>query len=94
MEIRAGGDDVAIHGPVVIFAECETVGGVIIAGLGEWNEVGGVDEGDVVSGRETDAQATGGALVVVDLEDEAAEGGRAAVFERLFGDGLELRVDS
>ena len=85
MEVGTGGDDVAIHGPMVVFAEGEAVGGVVVAGCGEGNEVGGVDEGDVVAGGEADAQAAGGTLVVVDVEDKAAEGGRAAVFGGLVG---------
>lgn len=85
VEIGAGGDDVAIHGPVVVLAEGEAVGGMVVAGGGEGDEVGGVDEGDVVSGGEADAEAAGGALVIVDVEDEPAEGGGAAVFGRVFG---------
>ncbi len=37
VEIRAGGDDVAVHGPVVVFAEGEAVGGVVVAGFGALN---------------------------------------------------------
>jgi len=86
VEVGAGGDEVAVHGPVVVFAEGEAVAGVVVVGLGEWNQVGGVDEGDVVSGGQADAQAAGGALVIVDFEDLAAEGGAAAVFEGFVGD--------
>lgn len=94
VEIRAGGDDVAVHGPVVVFAEGEAVGGVVVAGCSEGNEVRGVDEGDVVAGGKADAQATGGALVVVDVEDEAAEGGAAAVFGGIFryAERLDFRL--
>jgi hypothetical protein len=70
---------------VVVFAEGESVGGVVVAGFGERDEVCSVDEGDVVAGGEADADAAGGALVVVDFEDEAAEGGAATVFERFVG---------
>ncbi len=84
VEVGAGGDDVAIHGPVVVFAEGEAVAGMVVAGGGEGDEVGGVDEGDVVSGGEADAEAAGGALVIVDVEDEPAEGRGAAVFEGFF----------
>jgi hypothetical protein len=44
VEVGGGGDEVAIHGPVVVLAEGEAVGGVVVAGLGEGDEVGGVDE--------------------------------------------------
>ena len=55
------GDEIAIHGPVVVFAEGEAVGGVIVAGVGEGDEVGGGDERDVVAGGQADAQAACGA---------------------------------
>lgn len=74
---------------MVVLAEGKAVGGVVVAALGERDEMGGVDEGDVVAGGEADAQAAGGALVVADFEDLAAEGGAAAEFERFVGD-LEL----
>ena len=44
--------------------------------------------------KKLDAQAAGGALVVVDIEDESAEGGRAAAFDRLFCDECGLIVGS
>lgn len=81
MKIRTRGDDLAVHRPVVVLAEGQAVGGMVVAGLSEGDEVGGVDEGDVAGGRKLDPQAAGGALVVVDFEDLAAERGRAAVFE-------------
>jgi len=65
--------------------------------FGKRDEVGGVDEGDIVAGGEPNAQSAGGALVVVDIEDESAEGGRAAVFEGLFryaGERWNGRCDS
>jgi hypothetical protein len=77
-QVRAGRDEVAVHGPVVVLAEGEAVGRVVVVGFREGDEVGGVDEGDVVAGGELDAEAAGGALVVVDIEDEAAEGGPAS----------------
>ena len=86
VEVRAWGDQVAVHRPVVVLAQRQTVGRVIVVTIGKGDEMGGVDEGDVVAGGEFDAQAAGSALVVVDFEDLAAEGGRAAVFERLVGD--------
>ena len=86
VEIRAGGDDVAIHGPVVVFAEGKAVGGVVVVESIPRKEMGSVDEGDVASGRESDAEAAGGALVIVDIEDLAAKGGAAAIFERLLCD--------
>ena len=87
--IGSWGDEVAIHRPVVVFAEGEAVAGVVVLALGKRDEVGGVDEGDVIASRELDAEAAGGTLVIVDGEDLAAESGRAAVFERLVGD-LEI----
>lgn len=94
MQVRPRRNDITIHRPVMVFAEGEAVGGVVVVGLREGDEVGGVDEGDVVAGGKPDAQAAGGALVVVDIEDESAEGGAAAVFERLFCDECGLRVGS
>lgn len=47
--IGARSDDVSVHRPVVILTESETVGRVVVVALGEGNEVGSVDEGDVVS---------------------------------------------
>lgn len=31
VKVRAGSDHIAVHGPVVILAEGETVGGVVVA---------------------------------------------------------------
>ena len=80
MVIGGRGDEVAVHGPVVVLAEREAVGGMIVLTLCKGNEVGGVDEADVVAGGELDTEATSGALVIVDGEDLPAESGRAAVF--------------
>ena len=71
---------------MVVLAKGEAVGGVVVVAVGERDEVGGVDEGDVLCGGELDAEAAGGALVIVDFEDLAAEGGAAAVFGRVVGD--------
>ena len=84
MMIRARGDEIPIHGPVVILAEGKTIGGVIVEAIREGHEVRGVDERDVIAGGEADAEAAGGALVIVDFEDLAAEGWAAAVLEGLF----------
>ncbi len=86
VEIRPRSDDVAVHGPVVVLAEGEAVGGVVVVGFRKRDEVGGVDEGDVISGRQADTEAAGGALMVVDLKDLAPEGGAATVFEGLVCD--------
>ena len=59
---------------------------MVVAGYGEGNEVGGVDEGDVVVGGEFDAESAGGALVIVDGKGGASEGGGAAVFKFIFRD--------
>lgn len=53
--IRARGDEAAIHRPVVVLAEGETVGWVIVAGFRERDEVGGVDKGDFVCRGKTNA---------------------------------------
>ncbi len=92
VEVRPGGDDVAVHRPVVVLAEGEAVGRVVVPGLREGNEVGRVDEGDVVSSGQLDPEAAGGALVVVDFEDLAAEGGAATVFEFVFAEGGGLTM--
>lgn len=86
MVIGCRSNQIPVHRPVVVFAEGEAVGGVVVLADGERDEVGGVDEGDVVAGGELDAEAAGGALVIVDFHDLATEGGRAAVFGRVFGD--------
>ena len=39
--IRAGGDEVAFHRPVVVFAEGEAVGGVVVAACGKGNQMCG-----------------------------------------------------
>ena len=39
--IRARGDEVSVHRPVVVFAEGETVGGVVVAAFGKGNQVRG-----------------------------------------------------
>ena len=89
MEVGPRGDDVAIHGPVVVFAEGKAVGGVVVARLGKRNEVRSIDEGHIVTGGKADAQAACGAVVVVDVEDESAEGRTAAVFGGLVCDERE-----
>ena len=86
MMIGAGRDEVSVHGPVMVFAKCEAVGGVVVAAFGKRNEVGGVDEGEVLGDGEFDPEAAGGALMIVDFEDLAAERGRAAIFEFVIGD--------
>lgn len=86
IEVRPRRDDVPVHGPVMVFAKGEAVGGMVVVIAIPRQKVGGVDEGDVVTGGKPNAKATGGALVVVDIEDESAEGGRAAVFEGGFRD--------
>ena len=72
MVIRAGRDEVAVHGPVLVLAKREAVAGVVVLALGKRDEVGGADEANVIAGGELDAKAAGGALVVVDGEDLAA----------------------
>lgn len=71
---------------MVVLAKGEAVGWVVVAGFREGDEVGGIDEGDIVPGGEPDAEAAGGALVIVEIQYEAAEGGGAAVFGRVFCD--------
>ena len=84
--VGARSDEVSIHRPVVVLTEGEAVGGVVVAGFGEGNEMGGIDEGDIVAGGKLDAEAAGGALVIVDREDGASKGWAAAVFEGFLGD--------
>ena len=102
MPVVVGGrcDQIPVHRPVVVLAKGEAIGRMVVPGLREGNEVGGVDEGYVAGGGELDPQAAGGALVVVDFEDLAAEGGAATVFEFVFvkrrrwrtgGGGWQLR---
>lgn len=90
--IRGWGNEVAVHRPVVVFAEGEAVGRVVVRGDAEGNEVGGVDETDVVGGGKFDPETAGGALVVVDFKYFSAEGRAAAEFGFLFGDALGLRI--
>ncbi len=91
--IRARRDEIAIHGPVVVLAKGEAVGGVVVLALGKRDEMGGVNEADVVASGKLDAKAAGGALVIVDGEDLAAEGGATAIFGRVFCD-LEIGLMS
>ena len=92
--VGCGSDEVAVHGPVVVFAEGEAVGGVVVVELVPRKEVGGVDERDILGDGELDAQAAGGALVIVDFEDLAAERGAAAVFGLLVCDAeVGLTID-
>ncbi len=90
--VRGWGDQEPVHGPVVILTEGEAIGRVVVGGDVEGDEVGGVDEADVVSGGEFDAEAAGGALVVVDFQDLAAKGGGAADLGFVFGDALGLWI--
>ena len=76
--VRGGGDEKPVHGPVMVFAEGDAVGGVIVEAAGERDEVGGIDESEIIASRKADAEAAGGALAVVDFEDFPAEGGVAA----------------
>ena len=41
MEVGPGGDDVAVHGPVVVLAEGKAVGGVVVAAFGKGNQMCG-----------------------------------------------------
>ena len=92
--IRAGRDEVAVHGPMVVLAKRKAVGGVVVVGLVPRKEMGGIDEANIIAGGELDAEAAGGALVVVDGEDLAAESGAASVFKGLLGDEeIGLTID-
>lgn len=91
--VGAGGDDVAVHGPVVVFAESEAVGRMVVVACRERDEMGGVDERDIVARGQANAESAGGALVVVNFEDLAAERGRAAEFRRLVADERWWIVD-
>ena len=46
----------------------------------------GVNEGNVLRGGQLDTKTTGGALVIIDFEDLAAEGWGPAIFGSVFGD--------
>lgn len=67
--LRTGGDEKPVHGPMVVFAEGDAVGGMIVEAAGERDEVRGIDEGQVIGLREADAETAGGALAVVDFKD-------------------------
>ena len=67
--LRAGGDEKPVHGPMVVFAEGDAVGGMIVEAAGERDEVRGIDEGQVFGLREPDTETAGGALAVVDFKD-------------------------
>ena len=69
---RARRDEMPIHGPVMVLAKREAVGGVVVLALGKRDEVGGVDEANVIAGGELDAKAAGRALMVVGGDDLAA----------------------
>lgn len=93
--LRGGSDEEAVHGPVMVLAQGDAIGGVVIAaveGIAEGDEVRGIDEGEVVPLGQADAQAAGGALEVVGLQHDPAEAGGApralVVLPRAIG-GLE-----
>jgi hypothetical protein len=44
MVVWCGSDEVAVHCPMVVFAEGQAVGGVVVVAISEWDEVGGIDE--------------------------------------------------
>lgn len=76
--IGAGRDEEAVHGPVVVLAEREAVGGVVVGLLAVGDEMRGIDKGQVTDFGHADAESAGGALAVVDFEDLFPEGGTAA----------------
>ena len=86
MMIGAWGYQAAVHGPMVVFAKGEAIGWVVVGGDVEGDEVCGVDEADVVCSGEFDAEPASGALVIVDFEDLAAEGGGSADLGFVLGD--------
>ena len=63
---------------MMVFAEGDAVAGVIVEAAGERDEVGGIDESEIIAARKADAEAAGGALTVVNFEDFPAEGGVAS----------------
>ena len=78
---RAGDDDAvvvieahktAVEGPVAELAQGQAVGGAVVVGDGPVLDVGGVDCRAAVRGD--DAYTAQGAAVVVDLDDDPAEG--------------------
>lgn len=94
--LRRRGDEEAVHGPVMVFAQGDAIGGVVIAaveGIAEGDEVRGIHKGEVVPLGQADAQAAGGALEVVGLQHDPAEArgasGALVVLPRAIG-GLEV----
>ena len=81
-KVRTGGNELAVHRPMVVLAQGEAVGRVVVVAFGERNDVSGIDEGNATD-RQLDAQSAGSALVVVDLQDLATES-RAAAKTGLF----------
>lgn len=49
--IGRGDEEEAVHGPVMVFAEGETVGGMIVSAVLKWNQVGAVDDCRAVAGH-------------------------------------------
>ncbi len=49
--IRARRDEIPVHRPVVVLAEREAVGRVVVAAFREGNQVSCIDEADVVGLR-------------------------------------------
>ncbi len=74
-------DQIAVHGPVVIFAKGDSIRGVVVSKLAPWKQVCGVDKGHIVSAGKADPKTTGGALVIVDFEDCSPEGRGPAIFD-------------
>lgn len=61
-----GGYQVTIECPVVIFAEGNAVGGMVVAGFCERDEVARINDGEVAH---SEAKSRGGASIVVDFLD-------------------------
>lgn len=76
-QFRLGGvgrDKVSVESPMMILAQGDPIRRVIVAAFGEGDEVAGIDDGEVA---QSEADAGGGAAVVVNLFDCFGEGGGA-----------------
>jgi hypothetical protein len=79
LAVRSWCKKALIHCPVVVFAQRHSIGRVVIPALREWDEMSGVNEGNFRL-RDANPQAAGATLVIVLLQHEAPEAGRARNF--------------
>ena len=71
LHVGAWRDQVAVHRPVVVFAQGDAVLGAVVAAHAEGDQVGRVEDREAV--LQDQPQAAGAALVIVGVPDDAGE---------------------